>query len=147
MFERPDGNKSLSSLLPRQSFRLRPSELGLAHSSPVALAELDVVAPPLDGTILPGATRASVLALSHHPHTTALSRLPAHMRILNADCALTPLVLFVATPADQLREVFCIGTAAVVTLAARIGWQRPRWLGSRGGGDRHSGSASIFGSF
>jgi hypothetical protein len=33
------------------------------------LAALDVVTPPLDGTILPGVTRASVLSLpSHRPH-------------------------------------------------------------------------------
>ncbi|KAH9067019.1 branched-chain amino acid aminotransferase II [Lactarius deliciosus] len=41
--------------------------------------ELDVVTPPLDGTILPGVTRASVLALlSHRPHTTALPQLSAN---------------------------------------------------------------------
>ena len=91
-----------------------------------ALAELDVVTPPLDGTILPGVTRASVLALlSHHPPTTALPLLPAHMRIRTAERVLTMSELFAASAAGTLREVFCVGTAAVVIPAARIGWRRP----------------------
>jgi len=103
---------------------MRPS---LAHSSPVALAELDVVTPPLDGTILPGVTRASVLALlSHRPHTGALPRLPAHVRIRTVERTLTMSELFAASAAGTLREVFCVGTAAVVIPAARIGWRRPR---------------------
>jgi branched-chain amino acid aminotransferase len=32
--------------------------------------------------------------------------------------------LFAAAEAGTLREVFCVGTAAVVIPAARIGWQR-----------------------
>ncbi|KAI9452412.1 branched-chain amino acid aminotransferase II [Lactarius psammicola] len=106
VFERPDGGKNLSS---RRVF------------------QLDVVTPPLDGTILPGVTRASVLALlSHHPHTAALPRLPAHVRIRTAERALTMSELFAASAAGTLREVFCVGTAAVVIPAARIGWRRPR---------------------
>jgi branched-chain amino acid aminotransferase len=32
--------------------------------------------------------------------------------------------LFAASSAGTLREVFCVGTAAVVIPAVRIGWQR-----------------------
>jgi branched-chain amino acid aminotransferase len=32
--------------------------------------------------------------------------------------------LFAAAEAGTLRELFCVGTAAVVIPAARIGWQR-----------------------
>ena len=42
VFERPEGGMSQSSLLPRRSVRMQPSQLGHAHRSPVALAELDV---------------------------------------------------------------------------------------------------------
>jgi branched-chain amino acid aminotransferase len=86
---------------------------------------LDVITPPLDGTILPGVTRASVLSLlSHAPHTTALPQLPADVRLHTAERPLTMTELFAAAEAGTLREVFCVGTAAVVIPAARIGWQR-----------------------
>jgi branched-chain amino acid aminotransferase len=107
------------------SLGVRPSELGLAHSC--AFAGLDVVTPPLDGTILPGVTRDSVLALlSHRPHTAALPLLPADVRIHTAERALTMSELFAASAAGTLRELFCVGTAAAVIPTARIGWQRPR---------------------
>jgi branched-chain amino acid aminotransferase len=113
VFERPDGGKRLCC--PREVH-------GLAHSP----AELDVVTPPLDGTILPGVTRASVLALlSHHPPTAALPLLPADVRIHTEERTLTMSELFAASAAGTLREVFCVGTAAVVIPTARIGWQRP----------------------
>ncbi|KAN0138703.1 branched-chain amino acid aminotransferase II [Lactarius tabidus] len=89
--------------------------------------ELDVVTPPLDGTILPGVTCASVLALlSHHPPTAALPLLPADVRIHTAERTLTMSELLAASAAGTLWEVFCVGTAAVVIPTARIGWQRPR---------------------
>jgi branched-chain amino acid aminotransferase len=40
--------------------------------------------------------------------------------------------LFAAMEVGTLREVFCVGTAAVVIPAARIGWQRRR-VGGDGG--------------
>jgi branched-chain amino acid aminotransferase len=90
---------------------------------------LDVVTPPLDGTILPGVTRASVLSLlSHTPLTAALPQLPTDVRLHTAERTLTMSELFAAAGAGTLREVFCVGTAAVVIPATRIGWQR------RGGG-------------
>ena len=48
---------------------MRPSELGLAHSSLFALTEIAVVGLRPDGTILSGVTRASVLALLSHHHS------------------------------------------------------------------------------
>lgn len=89
--------------------------------------ELDVVTPPLDGTILPGVTRDSVLALlSHRPPKAVLPLLPADVRIHTAERPLTMSELLAASAAGTLREVFCVGTAAVVIPAARIGWRRPR---------------------
>jgi branched-chain amino acid aminotransferase len=41
--------------------------------------------------------------------------------------------LFAASASGTLREVFCVGTAAVVIPAARIGWQRSSSRGSGGG--------------
>ena len=70
-------------------------------------------------------TRASVLSLlSHTTHATALPQLPADTRLHIAERPLTMSELFAAAKAGTLREVFCVGTAAVVIPAARIGWQR-----------------------
>ena len=91
------------------------------------LAALDVVTPPLDGTILPGVTRASVFSLlSHRPHTTALPHLPPMLHLHAAERTLTMPKLFAASASSTFREVFCVGTVAVVIPAARIRWQRRR---------------------
>lgn len=102
------------------------SPLRLSWFSPLtSFPALDVVTPPLDGTILPGVTRASVLSLlSHTPHTAALPQLSTDVRLHSAERPLTMSELFAASSAGTLREVFCVGTAAVVIPAARIGWQR-----------------------
>jgi hypothetical protein len=97
--------------------------------SPFAPTALDVVTPPLDGTILPGVTRASVLALlSHHaPGNTAaaaLPQLPPLAYLHTADRALTMSEHFTASARGTLCEVYCVGTVAVVIPAARIGWRR-----------------------
>jgi branched-chain amino acid aminotransferase len=103
-------------------------------------ADLDVVTPPLDGTILPGVTRASVLSLlTHHPSTAALPQLNLNLpqptagrpcrRIHITERTLSISELFAASASGTLREFFCVGTAAVVIPAARIGWQRRRSIG------------------
>jgi branched-subunit amino acid aminotransferase/4-amino-4-deoxychorismate lyase len=95
--------------------------------TPSVLAALDVVTPPLDGTILPGVMRTSILSLlSHRPHTTALPHLPRMLHLHAAERTLTMSELFAASVSSMLREVFCVGTVAVVIPAARIGWQRQR---------------------
>ena len=111
---------------------LSSSAASLSHTCPFPSqlltpcpTALDVVTPPLDGTILPGVTRDSVLSLlSHTPHTVALPKLPTDVRIQTAERPLTMSELFAAAEAGTLREVFCVGTAAVVIPASRIGWQR-----------------------
>jgi branched-chain amino acid aminotransferase len=105
------------------------------------------VTPPLDGTILPGVTRASVLSLlSHHPLSAALPQLPSTLRLHPTERTLTMTELFTASASGTLREVFCVGTAAVVIPAARIGWQRSSSTsnsnGSDGSGGEGSGSAA-----
>ena len=109
-------------------------------------AALDIVTPPLDGTILPGVTRASVLSLlSHRPHTAALPTLPQTLTLQTSERTLTMSELFAASASSTLREVFCVGTAAVVIPAARIGWQRSSSSRSSGdnttGGDAEAGEA------
>jgi branched-chain amino acid aminotransferase len=130
VFDRPDGGKSFFLLLsPSAYFSLFDPRV-----------DLDVVTPPLDGTILPGVTRASVLSLlSHHPSTTALPQLNLNLpqptaghpcrRIHITERTLSISELFAASASGTLREFFCVGTAAVVIPAARIGWQRRRSTG------------------
>ena len=123
VFERADGGECLSPFISPA----HPLQIQLALTRPLSPcpAALDVVTPPLDGTILPGVTRASVLSLlSHTPHTAALPQLPTDVCIHTTERALTMSELFAAAGAGTLREVFCVGTAAVVIPAARIGWQR-----------------------
>ena len=73
---------------------MRPPHLGLAHPSLVALVEIDMVTPSLYRAILPGVTRASVLArLSRDYLITTLPRLRAPMRIRPVERLLTLLEL------------------------------------------------------
>jgi branched-chain amino acid aminotransferase len=98
------------------------------------------VTPPLDGTILPGVTRASVLSLlSHHPLSAALPQLPPTHHIHVHERPLTMSELFAASASNTLREVFCVGTAAVIIPAARIGWKRSSSSGGAGGGGTAEG--------
>jgi branched-chain amino acid aminotransferase len=97
------------------------------------------VTPPLDGTILPGVTRASVLSLlSHDPLSAALPQLPPTLHIHPAERALTMSELFAASASGTLREVFCVGTAVIIP-AARIGWQ----CGGVGGGGATDGGVEV----
>jgi branched-chain amino acid aminotransferase len=69
--------------------------------------------------------RVSVLSLlSHHPLSAALPQLPPMLQIHPAERPLTMSELFTESASGILREVFCVGTAAVVIPTARIGWQR-----------------------
>ncbi|KAI0288885.1 branched-chain amino acid aminotransferase II [Russula brevipes] len=54
----------------------------------------------------------------------ALPQLPPSTHLHTAERALTMSELFTASARGTLREVFCVGTAAVVIPAARIGWRR-----------------------
>jgi branched-chain amino acid aminotransferase len=62
-----------------------------------------LVTPPLTGTILPGITRDSVIALARHAGREVIERLVSFDE-WRADAA-----------SGRLREVFACGTAAVVT--------------------------------
>ncbi|KAG8220686.1 aminotransferase [Butyriboletus roseoflavus] len=78
---------------------------------------LDVITPPLDGTILPGVTRASCLALlsdpSFYPDTTLF---PIERGFTIAD-------LKRWSADDTLLEVLCVGTAVIVGAVHRIGFE------------------------
>ncbi|TFK48029.1 branched-chain amino acid aminotransferase II [Heliocybe sulcata] len=85
---------------------------------------MDVITPPLDGTILPGLTRDSCLSLlrAHSPASPSLPALAstplhAHERTLT----LADLVRY--SNEGRLLEAFGVGTAVVVVSVGRIGYE------------------------
>ncbi|TFY78302.1 hypothetical protein EWM64_g5710 [Hericium alpestre] len=86
--------------------------------------DLDVVTPPLDGTILPGVTRDSVLSLlAAHPAATSLPNLSNKMRLHTHERTITMSELVAWHQSGKLLECFVVGTAVVVTSVSRIGWE------------------------
>ncbi|CAK5284734.1 unnamed protein product [Mycena citricolor] len=86
---------------------------------------ITVVTPPLNGTILPGITRDSALALlrAHAASPSAgLLALPASLpRLAIEERDLTTDELIAAARAGRLRETFGVGTAVLVVAVERIG--------------------------
>ena len=101
----------------------------------------DVFTPPLDGTILPGVTRASCLELLSDPAFVATVRSSSETKtesseagteskIVRKAMALHPaerpftiqeLAEWVAT--HKFREIFCVGTAVLVCAIHKIGFE------------------------
>ncbi|KIK54829.1 hypothetical protein GYMLUDRAFT_62895 [Collybiopsis luxurians FD-317 M1] len=87
--------------------------------------DLDVITPPLDGTILPGVTRESILAIVK-AHTDGKLCLPgiSPTKCLHAhERSFTIADMEVWAEKGQLLEVFAVGTAAVVAPVGRVGFR------------------------
>jgi branched-chain amino acid aminotransferase len=80
---------------------------------------LDIITAPLDGTILPGVTRASCLALASDNafHVSTGATLYA------AERTFTMSDLERWSSEGNLLEILCVGTAAIVVAAHRIGFE------------------------
>eukprot|EP01094_Clydonella_sp_ATCC50884_P014184 TRINITY_DN2453_c0_g1_i1.p1 TRINITY_DN2453_c0_g1~~TRINITY_DN2453_c0_g1_i1.p1 ORF type:complete len:415 (+),score=144.48 TRINITY_DN2453_c0_g1_i1:51-1247(+) len=76
-----------------------------------ASGERELVTAPLDGTILPGVTRRSIIELAHHWGVKVVER------------ALPMGELIDALAAGRLHEVFGAGTAAIVSPVNKIGYK------------------------
>ena len=84
--------------------------------------DLDVYTPPVDGTILPGVTRDSVIALMRaHGTTTALPALPSTQKIHVYEQSVTLSNVSQWAHEGRLLEAFTVGTAVVVAAVGRIG--------------------------
>ncbi|EMD32136.1 hypothetical protein CERSUDRAFT_119111 [Gelatoporia subvermispora B] len=84
--------------------------------------DLDVITPPLDGTILPGITRQSVLTLATaHATRTILSGIPGTLRLHADERRLTITDLRAWASDGRLLEAFATGTAAIIAGIGRIG--------------------------
>ncbi|EJT99075.1 branched-chain amino acid aminotransferase II [Dacryopinax primogenitus] len=84
---------------------------------------LDVITPPLDGTILPGVTRQSVLDLTRaHMLNAPIPGLPAELTLHVQERHMPIAELVEHSEAGRLAEVFGVGTAAVLVPINRIGY-------------------------
>ena len=82
----------------------------------------ELVTPPLDGMILPGVTRDSVLALAraHTSHKQSIPNLPSNLSV--SERPVTMAEVKVASAEGRLVELFGSGTAAVISPVDRIGY-------------------------
>ncbi|KAL4254891.1 Branched-chain-amino-acid aminotransferase [Abortiporus biennis] len=86
--------------------------------------DLDVLTPPLDGTILPGLTRDSVLKLTAaHPSRTSLPNLPNSLKLYPHEQLLTMSQIIEWSKQGRLLEAFGVGTAVVVVGVGKIGFE------------------------
>lgn len=87
-------------------------------------ADIDIITPPLDGTILPGVTRESSLELFNaHGKETSLPNLSNKIKLHAREQSITMTELAQWSKEGRLLEAICVGTGAVVTSVARIGWK------------------------
>jgi len=84
----------------------------------------ELVTPPLDGMILPGVTRDSVLTLAreHAAGKYIVPGLPADVRLEVSERACTMAEVKAASESGALVEMFGAGTAAVISPVDRIGY-------------------------
>jgi branched-chain amino acid aminotransferase len=84
---------------------------------------LELVTPPLDGMILPGVTRDSVLSLarSHAAGTLRIPQLPSKLSV--SERGVTMKEVCEAVQSGRLVEMFGAGTAAIVSPVNKIGYQ------------------------
>ncbi|KAI3622810.1 branched-chain-amino-acid aminotransferase [Moniliophthora roreri] len=82
----------------------------------------ELITPPLDGMILPGVTRDSVLGLARE-HTTGIKKildLPENLTVSERPISMKEIKE--ASKANRLVELFGSGTAAVISPVDRIGY-------------------------
>ncbi|KIP07318.1 hypothetical protein PHLGIDRAFT_35481 [Phlebiopsis gigantea 11061_1 CR5-6] len=84
--------------------------------------DLDVYTPPTDGTILPGVTRDTVIALMKaHGSKTNLPEIPSTQKIHIYEESITVSQVAQWASEGRLLEAFTVGTAVVVASVGRIG--------------------------
>ncbi|PPQ64055.1 hypothetical protein CVT24_008868 [Panaeolus cyanescens] len=88
-------------------------------------SEIKLITPPLDGTILPGLTRASTLALAraHSQKTITLPGLSSSLNIVVEERPLTMAEIAAYSASNALLEAFGVGTAVIVAPVSKIGWK------------------------
>ncbi|KAJ3883107.1 branched-chain amino acid aminotransferase II [Lentinula edodes] len=82
---------------------------------------IELVTPPLDGMILPGVTRDSVLSLARN-HVSGNYKLPNLPNLVVSERPITMKEIQEAEASGNLVELFGSGTAAIITPVNRIGY-------------------------
>jgi branched-chain amino acid aminotransferase len=87
--------------------------------------DVDLITPPLDGTILPGLTRASTLTLAdaHSAGNIALPGVPTSLKLHTHERPLTMGEIDALSTQGLILEVFGVGTAVIVAPVSRIAWK------------------------
>ena len=98
----------------------------ILYSAPVVLnclfSGIDVITPPLDGTILPGVTRDSCIALFRsHSSVSPLDSLNPDIVVYVHETSFTIRDIYKWSSEDCLLEAFGVGTAVVVSGVGVIG--------------------------
>jgi branched-chain amino acid aminotransferase len=84
---------------------------------------MELITPPLDGMILPGVTRDSVLELARN-HVSSKKRLEGLPDdLIVSERPITMAEVQAASAAGRLVEMFGSGTAAVISPVDKIGYQ------------------------
>jgi branched-chain amino acid aminotransferase len=86
------------------------------------LPDIDVFTPPLDGTILPGVTRSSVIELLNAHGSSAASLPGISQKTYVQERTITMPEIKSWSDAGRLLEIFGCGTAVVVAPVGRIGY-------------------------
>lgn len=88
-----------------------------------ALTVSELVTPPLNGMILPGVTRDSILSLTraHSNGQTSIPGLPKQLRVVEREMSIHELQSHAEK--GSLLEMFGAGTAAVVSPVERVGYK------------------------
>jgi branched-chain amino acid aminotransferase len=87
--------------------------------------DLDVITPALDGTILPGVTRDSCLALlnAHTAGRTVLPGISPSQKFHTHERDLSMSEVVSLSEQGKILESFACGTAVIVAPIGRIGWE------------------------
>lgn len=87
-----------------------------------APTETELVTPPLNGMILPGVTRDSIIGLAraHASGERRLDGLPSDLKVSEREISMGEVVR--ASEEGSLLEMFGAGTAAVVSPVDRVGY-------------------------
>lgn len=103
----------------------------------MVVLDVDVITPALDGTILAGITRASVISLveAHTCGKISLPGLPPSQKLYIHERPIPMADIVHWSEEGKILEVFGVGTAVIVAAVSRIGYrEKDIILPSHGGG-------------
>lgn len=90
----------------------------------IILTDIDVITPPLNGTILPGVTRDSTLHLiAAHGEKGNVLKLPQSPKLHAVEREISMAEVKQWWKDGRILEAFSVGTAVIVAGIGKIGWE------------------------